>query len=78
MQRRVAYIASAVSPYLYFVWAQRAFARKDFSEGIRLTLWCMKELIKTQLMRRQLNHQRSFVERYANQVDVSETGFAVR
>ena len=78
VQRRVAFIANAVSPYLYVIWAQSAFARKDFAEGIRLSIWCIKELIKTQLMWRQLDHDRSFVERYANQVDVSETGFAVR
>jgi hypothetical protein len=78
VQRRVARIASAVSPFQYIVWAQSAFARKDFAQGIRLSIWCIKELIKTQLMWRQLDHERSFDERYANQVDVTETGFAVR
>jgi hypothetical protein len=78
VQRRVATIASAVSPYLYIIWAQSAFSRKDYSEGVRLSVWCLKEFIKTQLMWRQLDRQRSFVERYANQVDVNETGFAIR
>lgn len=78
VQRRVARIASAVSPYLYIIWAQSAFSRKEISEGVRLSVWCLKEFIKTQLMWRKLDRQRSFVERYANQGDVSETGFAVR
>ena len=77
-QRRVAVIANAVSPYLFFLWAQRAFSRKDVREGMRLSIVCCKEAIKAQLSWRRLDPERTFVERFATTVDASETGFAIR
>ena len=77
-QRRVASIANAVSPYLFILWAERAFARKDISEALRLALVCIKEAIKAQHSWRRLDRERTFVERFANTVDAAETGFAIR
>ena len=77
-QRRIAGIANSVSPYLFLVWAQRAFARKDLREGLRLVVVCLKEAIKAQRSWRRLDRERTFVERFASTVDASETGFAIR
>jgi len=77
-QRRVASVANAVSPYLFLLWAQRAFARRDVREGIRLVVVCVKEAMKAQLNWRRLKKERTFVEQYAKVVDVAETGFAVQ
>jgi len=77
-QRRVARIANAVSPYLFILWADRAFARGDISEALRLTLVCIKEAIEAQRSWRRLDRERTFVEKFANTVDASETGFAIR
>lgn len=78
VQRRVASIANTVSPYLFLLWAQRAFTRKDTAEGLRLLATCMKEAIKAQVSWRRLDRERTFVERFASTVDASETGFAIR
>lgn len=77
-QRRVANIANTVSPYLFLIWAQRAFARKDIGEGFRLIVTCIKEVIKAQVSWRRLDRERTFVERFASSTDASETGFAIR
>lgn len=77
-QRRVASVANAVSPYLFLLWAQRAFARRDVREGIRLVVVCVKEAMKAQLNWRRLKKVRTFAEQYAKVVDVTETGFAVQ
>jgi hypothetical protein len=77
-QRRVASIANAVSPYLFLIWAQQALSRGDIRVGVQLIVTCAKEVTKVQLAWQQLDRDRTFVERYANQVDVNETGFAVR
>ena len=77
-QRRVASIANAVSPYLFLIWAQRALSRGDISEGVRMVVTCAKEVTKVQLAWRSLDRERTFVERFANTVDASETGFAIR
>ena len=77
-QRRVASIANAVSPYLFILWAERAFARKDVREACRLSLVCVKEAIKAQRLWRRLDCDRTFVERYASTVEPGDTGFAIR
>ena len=77
-QRRVASIANAVSPYLFILWAERAFARKDVREACRLSLVCVKEAIKAQRLWRRLDRDRTFVERYASTVEPGDTGFAIR
>ena len=77
-QRRVASIANAVSPYLFILWAERAFARKDVREACHLSLVCVKEAIKAQRSWQRLDRERTFVEKFANTVDAFETGFAIR
>lgn len=76
-QRRIAAIANAVSPYLFLMWAQRAMANGDIRRGVHLAVVCVKEVLKAQVTWRVLDRDRSFVERYANSVDASDTGFAV-
>ena len=77
-QRRVASIANAVSPYLFLIWAQHALEKGDISRGVRMVATCVKEVTKVQLAWRRLDRERTFVERFANTVDASETGFAIR
>ena len=77
-QRRVACIANAVSPYLFLIWAQRAPSRGDITEGVRMVVTCAKEVTKVQLAWRSLYRERTFVERFSNTVDASETGFSIR
>jgi glycosyltransferase involved in cell wall biosynthesis len=77
VQRRIAAIANAVSPYLFLVWAQRAMANGNIRRGVHLAAVCVKEVLKAQVTWRVLDRDRSFVERYANSVDASDTGFAV-
>jgi len=77
-QRRVASIANAVSPYLFLIWAQQALSRGDIRVGVQLIVTCAKEATKVQLAWRQLDRDRTFVERYALAVDSGDTGFAIR
>ena len=77
-QRRVASIANAVSPYLFLIWAQHALEKGDISRGVRMVATCVKEVTKVQFAWRRLDRERTFVERFANTVDASETGFAIR
>jgi len=77
-QRRVASIANAVSPYLFLIWAQRALSRGDIRVGVQLLVTCAKEVTKVQLAWRQLDRDRTFVERYALTVESADTGFAIR
>jgi hypothetical protein len=77
-QRRVASIANAVSPYLFLIWAQRALSRGDIRVGVQLLVTFAKELTKVQLAWRQLDRDRTFVERYALTVESGDTGFAIR
>jgi glycosyltransferase involved in cell wall biosynthesis len=77
-QRRVAGIANAVSPYIFILGAYRAFICKNVREGLRLTLFSAKQVLKVHLTWRRLDRERTFVERLTNIGDSSETGFAIR
>ena len=77
-QRRVASIANAVSPYIFILWAYRAFCRKDLEAGFSLTLFSAKQAVKVNLNWFRLDPGRTFVDRFTNTGDASETGFAIR
>lgn len=76
-QRRISFIANTVSPYLFLLWAKRAWKTGDTRGSLHLAIVCAKEAVKAQVTWLRLNPQRSFVERYASQVDAGESGFAV-
>ena len=46
--------------------------------GVQLIVTCAKEATKVQLAWRQLDRDRTFVERYALTVESGDTGFAIR
>jgi len=77
-QRRISFIANMVSPYLFLLWAKRAWIKGDARGSMHLAIVCAKETIKAQLTWRRLDPDRTFVERFATTVDASETGFAIR